>query len=190
MPRQAQGNNRGARQTVKPRVSVQEARNFQSHRRVHWRSPQGPRTCTDAPTWESIPERAQSTSGKWRKCWKAGWKPSKQHCSLSDPYTTHSATTQQRGLPHPGKYLRFCLLQHNRCITETKKYGPNERIDQNSKKRAKRKGNTQSIRCRVQITGYKDAQGTQWGPQQHKKDPVRNKGYINLNKEHFTGKQQ
>ena len=28
------------------------------------------------------------------------------------------------------------------------------------------------------------------GPQQHKKDPVRNKGYTNWNKEQFTGKQQ
>ena len=39
-------------------------------------------------------------------------------------------------------------------------------------------------------TGYKDAQGPQRGPQQHKKDPVRNKGHANRNKEQFTGKQQ
>ena len=24
--------------------------------RVHWRDPQGPRTCTNPPTWESAPE--------------------------------------------------------------------------------------------------------------------------------------
>ena len=36
-------------------------------------------------------------------------------------------------------------------------------------------------------TVYKDAQGTQWGPQQHKKDPVRNEGYTIWNKEQFTG---
>ena len=58
---------------------------------------------------------------------------SKQHCSLSDPSPTDSATTQPRGFPCPGEYLRLCLLQCNRC-TETKKHGPNERTDQNSSK--------------------------------------------------------
>ena len=43
---------------------------------------------------------------------------------------------------------------------ETKKYGPNKRIDQNSRKRTKQGGDKQSIRCRVQNTGYEDAQGT------------------------------
>ena len=33
-------------------------------------------------------------------------------------------------MPQPGKYLRLCPLQLNRC-TETKKYGPKERTDQN-----------------------------------------------------------
>ena len=37
---------------------------------------------------------------------------------------------------HPGKYLRLNPLQHNRC-TKTKKYGPNERTNQNSRKRTK-----------------------------------------------------
>ena len=45
---------------------------------------------------------------------------------------------------------------------ETKKHGPNERTVQNSrKKKAKQNGDKQSIRCRVQNTGYKGAQGTQ-----------------------------
>ena len=30
----------------------------------------------------------------------------------------------------------------------------------------------------IQNTGYKGAQGTQQGPQQQKKDPIRNQGYI------------
>ena len=42
---------------------------------------------------------------------------------------------------------------------ETKKYGSNERTDQNSRKRTKQKGDKQSIRCKVQNSGYKDAQG-------------------------------
>ena len=43
---------------------------------------------------------------------------------------------------------------------ETKKHGPNERTDQNSKKRAKQNGDKQSMSCRVHNTGYNDAQGT------------------------------
>ena len=45
------------------------------------------------------------------------------------------------------------------------------------------------IRCRVRNTVHKDAQGTQRGPQQRKKDPVRNEGYTNRN-EQFIGKQE
>ena len=32
------------------------------------------------------------------------------------------------------------------------------------------------IRCRIQNTGYKDAQGTQRVHQQHKNNPIRNEG--------------
>ena len=39
--------------------------------------------------------------------------------------------------------------------------GPNEKTSQNSRKRAKQNGDKQSIRCGVQNSGYKDAQGTQ-----------------------------
>ena len=41
-----------------------------------------------------------------------------------------------RRLPCLGKYLRLHPLQHNGCI-KTKKYDPNERTDQNSRKRTK-----------------------------------------------------
>ena len=50
--------------------------------------------------------------------------------------TSPQQTMQQRGLLYPGKYLRLCSLQHNR-YTETEKYGPNERTDQDTRKRAK-----------------------------------------------------
>ena len=40
------------------------------------------------------------------------------------------------------------------------KHGPTERTDQNSRKKTKQNGDKPSIRCRVQNTGYKDAQGT------------------------------
>ena len=40
------------------------------------------------------------------------------------------------------------------------KQGPNERTNQNSRKRAKLNGDKQPIRCRVQNTSNKDTQGT------------------------------
>ena len=46
-------------------------------------------------------------------------------------------------------------------------------------KRPKQNGDKQSTRCRVQNTDYKETQGTNLGPQQHKKYPVRNKGHTN-----------
>ena len=70
------------------------------------------------------------------------------------PHTQHQ--TQWCGLPCPGKYLRLHVLQHNRC-TKTKKYGPSERIDQNSSERTKWQGDSQPIRCRVQTADNKDA---------------------------------
>ena len=60
---------------------------------------------------------------------------SKGHCSLSDPSPTYSTTTQQGGLPHPDEYPTLHPLQCNQCA-ETEKYGPNERTDQNSRKRS------------------------------------------------------
>ena len=43
---------------------------------------------------------------------------------------------------------------------ETRKYGPNERTDQNTRIRTKQKGDKQHIRYGVQNTGYTDSQGT------------------------------
>ena len=57
--------------------------------------------------------------------------------ALTPPHRQHT-TTQPSGLPHPGEYLRLCPLQHKRC-TETKKYGPNERTGQNSRKKLSNK---------------------------------------------------
>ena len=45
-------------------------------------------------------------------------------------------------------------------IEVTKKYGPNERTEPPVKS-TKQNGNKQPIRCGVQNTSYKDAQGTQ-----------------------------
>ena len=45
---------------------------------------------------------------------------------------------------------------------ETKKYGPNDGTEQNSRKKTKQNGDKQPIRCRVQNTGYEDAPGTHW----------------------------
>ena len=46
------------------------------------------------------------------------------------------------------------------CQGGEKKHGPNERPEQNSRKITKHNEDKQATRCRVQNTGYKDAQGT------------------------------
>ena len=43
---------------------------------------------------------------------------------------------------------------------ETKKHVPNERTEQNYRKRTKQNGDKQFTRCRIKNTGYKDAQRT------------------------------
>ena len=68
---------------------------------------------------------------------------------------TDNVTMQKRWLPHPGKYLKLRPLQCNRC-SETKKYGPNERTDQNSRKIPKQGGHNQPIRYRLQNIGNND----------------------------------
>ena len=67
---------------------------------------------------------------------KVGQEPSKQHCSLSDTSPTYSTTMQRSGQLCPGEYQTLYPLQCNRC-TKTKKYDPNERPDQNSRKKTK-----------------------------------------------------
>ena len=47
------------------------------------------------------------------------------------------------------------------CQTEeTKKYGPNERTEENPRKRAKQNRDSQPIRCSIQDTSVQDAQRT------------------------------
>ena len=73
-------------------------------------------------------------------------------------------------------------------IEETKKYGPTEITEQNSRKIIKQNRDNQHIRCRVQNTGYQDAQRTHWVLQQHKKCAGRSDSYIN--EEKSAGNQQ
>ena len=68
-----------------------------------------------------------------------------------------------------------------------KKYGPNERADQNSNKRAKWQGDRQPIWCRVQNTGNQDAHRNGWGWSQNRGI---SKGNAKWNKEKCTGNQQ
>ena len=63
--------------------------------------------------------------------------------------------------------------QEGRQIEETKKYGPNERIEQKPEKEL-----SEMEISRVQNTGYQDAQRLHWVLQQHKKDSGRNESYI------------
>ena len=101
--------------------------------------------------------RAQNACGQpWREL-EAGRELSRPYCSLLDPSPTYSATAQQRGLPHPGEYLRPHPLLLNRH-SETKKSVPSGRTDQSSRKNtAKQQKGTHPIRCTVQNTGNQDA---------------------------------
>ena len=118
--------------------------------------PPGPRMYTNPPTrnqhqkgpiclWVVV--EVTETSGEL----------SKQHRSLSDPFPTYSTIMKQHGLPCLGEYLKLRPLPCNRH-TRTKKYGPNERTDQNSRKNTTmQRRDSQPIRCRVQNIGNKDA---------------------------------
>ena len=55
--------------------------------------------------------------------------------------------------------------------------------DQHKTAEKEQNGYKQSISYRIQNTAYRDAQWTQWEPQQHKKDSVRFEGFTNLNEE-------
>ena len=148
-----QGNKPSKPLTLKTFGGWGSRRNSQDHKRVCWRDPHSPQKYTKPPTQESAPQEPNLLVGSRGSDWKPGQKLSKCYCSLSDPSPTYSATTQQYGLPHLGKHLRLCPLLHNRHI-QTKKYGPNKRTDQSSRKNTtKWWRDTQTITCRVQHTG-------------------------------------
>ena len=67
---------------------------------------------------------------------------------------------------------------------------PNERTDQNSRKRSKQNGGKQSIRCRVQNTDCKDGQGTSEDFNNIEKIQSETKDTLIEKKEQFTWKQQ
>ena len=121
-------------QAVKTCSNCSSKKNSQPHRGVCWRDPEGPRTYTNPPTQESAPTQGQIC------LWVAGevtenQQKAEQAVSFPlGPSPTKCATMQPRGWPRPDGYLKLHPLIHNRC-TETKKYGPNERTYQNSRKK-------------------------------------------------------
>ena len=71
---------------------------------------------------------------------------------------------------------------------QTKKHGPNERTNQNSRKRAKQVGdNTQPIRLAVHNTGDQAAQGTSEELSSIKKTPPGTKGTLTKIKNNLQG---
>ena len=73
---------------LKKPVGVEVARDSQPHRRGHWRDPQGPRTYTHPPTWESAQEGAKLLVGSRG----SDWKPTKSQAN--------GAVPSQTPLPH------------------------------------------------------------------------------------------
>ena len=78
------------------------------------------------------------------------------------------------------------MILGNRCA-KTKKHGPNERTDQNSRKITKQPGDRQPIRCRVQNTGNQDAHRKGWVRLQNR---GKSESYEKWNQGKCTGNQQ
>ena len=77
-------------------------------------------------------------------------------------------------------------MLHNRHA-KAKKYGPNERTDQSSRKnKTKQQRDSQPFKCRVQNTGNQDAHRNDWVEPQNK---GRSEDYTKWNKEKHTGNQ-
>ena len=137
-------------------------RNYQPHWRVHWRDPQGPRTYKNPPTQESVPEGPNSLVGSGGSDWKCARAQQAALFPLGPlPHRQHPNTVTCVVLS--GKYLRLRPLQCSRHV-ETKKYDPNERTDQSSRKRTKWQGNdilsnaefkTLVIRMLTEMTEYR-----------------------------------
>ena len=68
-------------------------RNSQTHRRVHWRDPQGPRTYTNPPTWESAPEGPTLLVGSGGSDWKLA---ESRASTIATFWTPSPYTTSQR----------------------------------------------------------------------------------------------
>ena len=60
---------------------------------------------------------------------------------------------------------------------ETQKHGPNERIDQNSRKRVKQNGDKLSVRCRLPTLVIRMLKEISEDFSSIKKYPISNKGY-------------
>ena len=77
--------------------------------------------------------------------------PSLANTQGSAPYNLTGALRQgiKAALPNTQKETQQCCQ-----IEDTKKYGPNERTQQNPRKIAKQNGDSQPVRGRVQNTGY------------------------------------
>ena len=121
----------------------------------------GPRTYTSPTTQESVLEGPNLLVGSGGSEWKWGKSSARGIVPTQTTPLTHSTTVQRSGLLCPGKYLRLHPLQHNRC-TQSEKCFPNERTNQNSRKRTKQRGDRQPIRCRVQNTSNQDAHRNDW----------------------------
>ena len=153
--------------------------------RFHWRDPQDPRTYTYPPSWESAAKGRNLLVGSRGSDWKLA---ESQASDIAPSWTPPRHTAPQcsdLGCPHPGEYLRLCPLHHNRCA-KTKKYGPSERTDQNSRKRTKWCRHSQPITCTVQNTGNQEAHRIGWIWSQIR---WKNEGYAKWNKRKCTGNQ-
>ena len=165
-------------------------RNSQPHRRVHWRDPQGPKMYTNPPTQESAPEgpnlfvgsggSAWKLAERWAESWASGIGP-----SPTLPHIQHHNATTWIALPW---WVPKAPLPYYVTGVETKKYGPNERIDQSSRRNTTMWWrDSQPIRCTVQNTGNQDAHRNGWVSSQNR---GKSEGYEKWNKGKYAGNLQ
>ena len=136
-------------------------RNSQPHRRVRWRDPQGPRTYTNPPTWESAPEGPNLLVGSTGSDWKQVPRAKQVALFPLGPLPHIQCRNTAKGVTLPRWILKVLPLTTQQ-VCRDKEIWPKEITDQNSRKRTKRWGHRQSIWCRVQNTGNQDAHRNDW----------------------------
>ena len=93
-------------------------RNCQSHRRVHWRGPQGPRMYISPPTRKSAPEQhLEGHNSLGGSDFSVGWEQSKKNCSLSDLSPIYSVIMKNKRKAFRNLYK--CAFTPETSISDT-----------------------------------------------------------------------
>ena len=128
-------------------------KNSQTHRRVHWRDPQGSRMYTIPPTRGSAPEGPNLIVGNGESDWKLAESAANGIVPSQVPLPHTASQRSDNGLPRPGEHLRLCPLY----VTGVQRQKKDQRSRKNTTKQWR---DSQPIRCTAENTGYQDDPGT------------------------------